>query len=82
MGMRARHMPKPVDQSWPAGMVVPVPMPVDVTGRARLRIAHDAQHARNTGLQHLDNNHPDATAKGSQTPYPRRAAHGEAGNPR
>jgi len=42
-------MPKPVDHTWPARMVMPVPVamavPVGVTGRARLRIAHDAQDA-------------------------------------
>jgi hypothetical protein len=30
-----------------------------------LWIAHDAQDARRIGLQHLDNNHSDATAKDS-----------------
>ena len=29
-------------------------------------IAHNAQDARRTGLQHINNNHPDATAKDSQ----------------
>jgi len=53
-------------------MIMPmrVPVLVDVTGRARLRIAHAAQDARKTGLQHIDNNHPDAPAKRSQTPRP------------
>ena len=57
-------MPKPVDHTWPAGMVMPVPVavavPVDVTGRARLRMAHDAQDARRTGLQHIDNKPPES----------------------
>jgi len=56
-------MPKPVDRSSPAGVVKPVPVP----GPAQMRIAHDAQDARKTGLQHVDNNHPNATAKHSQT---------------
>ena len=74
MGMGAQHMPQPVNHSWPAGMIMPMRLPVlvDVTGRARLRIAHDAQDARQTRLQHIDNNHPDATAKHSQTPRPPR----------
>ena len=66
-------MPKPVDHTWPAAMVMPVPVAmavaVDVTGRARLRMAHDAQDARRTGLQHIDNNHLNAPAKHSQTRY-------------
>jgi hypothetical protein len=33
-----------------------------------LRMAHDAQDARRTGLQHIDNNHLNATAKHWQTP--------------
>ena len=63
-------MPEPFDHSWPADMVMPVLMPVGMAwaGRARLRVAHDAQNARRTGLQHLDNNRPDAVAKGSQNP--------------
>jgi len=48
---------------------VPVPVLVDVTGRAQVRIAHDAQDARKPGLQHINNNHPDAPAKHTQTPH-------------
>jgi hypothetical protein len=33
---------------------------------ASLRIPHDAQDARRIRLQHINNNHPHATAKGSQ----------------
>jgi hypothetical protein len=35
-----------------------------------LLIAHDAQDVRRTRLQHINNNHPDATAKHSQAPCP------------
>jgi len=50
-----------------------MPALVDVTrdGPARLRIPHGAQDARKTGLQHINNNHANATAKHSQTPGPR-----------
>ena len=65
-------MPKPVNHSRPARMIMPmrVPVLVDMTSRARLWIAHDAQDARNTGLPHIDNNHPNATAKHPQVPRP------------
>ncbi len=44
-------------------------MPVHgaVTGQAQLRIAHEAQDARQTGLQHINKDHPNATTKDSQT---------------
>ena len=74
-------MPEPFDHSWPAGMPMPVfmatamampmVMRVAVTG-SELRIAHEAQDARRTGLQHLNNNHPDAVAKDSQNSRPKR----------
>jgi len=72
-------MPEPFDHSWPAGMPTPMPMPmpmvmvmvVSVTW-AELRIAHEAQDARRTGLQHFNNNHPDAVAKDSQNSRPKR----------
>jgi hypothetical protein len=53
-----------------------VPMPVGETRAAvaRLLIAHDAQDARRITLQHLNNNHPNAVAKHSQTPRPGAAA--------
>ena len=63
MRMRAQHMPQPVDHSWPAGMVMHVHVAVAGTGWAKLRIAHSAQDARKNGLQHINNNHPNATAK-------------------
>jgi hypothetical protein len=63
--MRAQHMPEPFDHSWPAGMVMPVLMPVGMA-RVQLRIAHEAQNARRSRLQHIHNNDPNAVAKGSQ----------------
>jgi len=69
--MRAQHMPKPVNHPRPVGMAArPMRVPVDMTGRDRSRIAHNAQDAGKTGLPHIDNNHPDATAKHPQTPCP------------
>lgn len=61
-------MPEPFDQSRPAGIVMPMLMPVGMArgGRAQPRIAHDAQNARRIRLQHIHNNHPNAVAKGSQ----------------
>jgi LuxR family maltose regulon positive regulatory protein len=78
VGMRAQHMPKPSDHSWPAGMTMTMPVPVGVirAAMATLLIAHDAQDARRISLQHLSNNHPNATAKDSQSPCPGIAAHG------
>ena len=64
--MRAQPMPKPFDHSWPAGMNMPVPVGVIRAAVASLLIAHDAQDARTIRLQHIDNNHPDATANNSQ----------------
>jgi len=48
-------MPKPVDHTWPAGMVMPVPVavPVDVTGRARLRMAHEPRMREGPGCSTL-----------------------------
>jgi hypothetical protein len=43
--------------------------------------AHDAQNARRTGLQHINNNHPNATAKDWQTPCLGTGAHGRTGVP-
>jgi len=47
-------------------------VPVDVirAAVACLLIAHDAQDARRICLQHINNNHRNATAKDSQTPRP------------
>ena len=55
-----------------------MPVPVGVTRAAvtRLLIAHDAQDARGISLQHIDNNHPNATAKDSQSPCPGIAEYG------
>ena len=64
--MRAQHMPEPPGHFWAAGMNVPVG--VVRAAVARLPIAHDAKHARITSLQHLNKNHPHATAKHSQAP--------------
>ena len=75
VGMRAQHMPEPFDHSWPAGMNMPVPVGVIGAAVASLRIAHDAQDARRIRLQHLNNNHANATAKDSQPPCPGIAAH-------
>ena len=63
VGMRAQHMPKPLDHSWPAGMNMAVGV---IRAVASLPIAHNAQNARRTRLQHINNNHPDATAKDPQ----------------
>ena len=76
--MRAQYMPEPSGHSWPAGMNVPVPVGVIQAAVASLLIAHNAQDARGIRLQHLNNNHPDATAKDSQPPAPGTAAHGPA----
>ncbi len=65
-------MPKPVDHPWLADMVMPAHVDVTRAGRSQLRIAHDTQDPRQTSLQHINNNHTNATAKGSQTPCPRR----------
>jgi hypothetical protein len=40
-------------------------MPVGMA-RVQLRIAHEAQNARRSRLQHIHNNDPNAVAKGSQ----------------
>ena len=69
--MRAQHMPKPSDHSWPAGMNMPLPVGVTRAAVASLLIAHDAQDARRIRLQHIGNNHANVTAKDSQTPMPR-----------
>ena len=42
-------------------------MPVAGTGRAQVRIAHTSQDAAEIRLQHLHNNHPDATANDPQS---------------
>jgi hypothetical protein len=47
-------------------MIMPVPVDVTRATGARLGIAHDAQDARTIRLQHIDNNHPDATANNPQ----------------
>ncbi len=57
-------------------MNMPVPVGVIQAAVATLLIAHDAQNARRIRLQHIDNNHSNATAKNSQTPSPGIAAHG------
>jgi hypothetical protein len=51
-------------------MNMPVPVGVIRAAAARLLIAHDAQDARRICLQHINNNHRNATAKDSQTPRP------------
>ena len=61
MGVQAQHMPKPVQRCWSVGMTMALRVAV-----ASLAFAHDAQDARRIRLQHLDNNHQDATAKHSQ----------------
>jgi hypothetical protein len=48
-------------------MVMHVHVAVAGTGWAKLRIAHNAQDARKNGLQHINNNHPNATAKEPQS---------------
>ena len=73
-------MPKTPDGSWPAGMAMLVRVDVTRAARAQLRIAHDAQHARQIRLQHIDNNHQNATANDSQMimqypPNPARGRH-------
>jgi hypothetical protein len=54
--MRAQHMPKPSDHSWPAGMNVPVG--VIQAAVASLLIAHNVQDARGIRLQHIDKTTP------------------------
>jgi hypothetical protein len=63
-------MPEPSYHSWPAGVNMPVRVSVILAAVPRLLIAHDAQDARRTRLQHINNNHLDATAKNWQTPGP------------
>ena len=63
-------MPKPADHPRPAGMNMPVPVDVIRGAVPSLLITHHAQDARKIRLQHIDNNHPDATAKHTQTPDP------------
>ena len=74
--MRAQHMPNPFDHSWPVGMNMPVPVGVIRAAVASLLIAHDAQDARKIRLQHINNNHPSAVAKDSQSPTLGTAAQG------
>ncbi len=76
VGMRAQDMPEPSDHSRPAGVNMPVPVSMIRAAVPRLLIAHDAQDARRTRLQHINNNHPDATAKHWQTPGPGAPAYG------
>jgi hypothetical protein len=64
--MRAQRVSKPVTYSWLAGVTMPVPVDGTLADGASLRSAHNAQDARRTGLQHINNNHPDATAKDPQ----------------
>ena len=75
VGMRAQQVPEPVKHPGPAGMNMPVPVGVIRAAVANLLIGHDAQDARRIRLPHIDNNHPNATAKDSQTPCPGIAAH-------
>jgi hypothetical protein len=51
-------------------MNMPVPVDVIRAAVACLLIAHDAQDARRICLQHINNNHRNATAKDSQTHAP------------
>jgi hypothetical protein len=48
-------------------MIMPAHVDVTRAGRSQLRIAHDTQDARTLRLQHINNNHPDATAKDPQS---------------
>jgi hypothetical protein len=43
---------------------------------AGVRIPHDAQDGRRIRLQHINNNHPHATAKGSQVTEQFRSSRG------
>ena len=43
---------------------------------ASLRIAHNVQDARTIRLQHINNNHLDATAKGPQSTMSQHCTHG------
>jgi hypothetical protein len=65
--MRAQQMPKQADHPWSAGVNMPVLVGVFRAAVASLLVAHDAQDARKIRLQHIDNNHPGAPAKRSQT---------------
>jgi hypothetical protein len=60
--MRAQQTPEP------SGVNVPRYVGVMRAVRVQVRIAHDAQGARRIRLQHVDNSHPDATAKHPQPP--------------
>ena len=55
-------------------MNMPVPVGVIRAAVAGLLVAHDAQDARRIPLQHINNNHPNATARDSQTSCPGIAA--------
>ena len=48
-----------------------MPMGVTRAALANRRNVHGAQNARRIALQHLNNNHPGATAKDSQAPLAR-----------
>ena len=65
MRVRAQHMPEPVDRSRLRGMTTRVE--VIQVGRMRVQVAHNAQDAAKIRLQHLHNNHPDATANDPQS---------------
>lgn len=86
MRMRPDQVPEPSQPSWPvsvprAGLVTVLRL-VRMTGlvtvtsvtQAWLRISHDTQDARIIPLQHLDNNHPHATAKHPQPGRPHACA--------
>jgi len=51
-------------------MNMPVPVGVTPAGGPGLLTAHDAQNARRTRLQHINNSHTGAAATHSQTPCP------------
>jgi len=57
-------------------MDVAVPMGMIQAAVASVRIPHEAQDGRRIWLQHINNNHPHATAKGSQVTEQLRSSRG------
>ena len=59
-------------------MDMAVPMGMIQAAVTSVRIPHEAQDGRRIRLQHINNNHPHATAKGSQVLCLRAAARANA----
>ena len=74
--MRTQHVPQSSQRSGPRDMIMPRNMGMTMLGlvhvampgtiQAGPRITHGTQDARTIRLQHVDNCHPDASAKDLQ----------------